>query len=62
MNLLVLLGAQSSSAVRQLDVQLLSALDDQLASLGRNSMSDLAAVDTVLHEQEVEFLNQFTSE
>jgi len=56
MNLFVFFGAETGSSIRQLDVQLLGTFNNELASLGADSMSNLSTEVLVLHEQEVEFL------
>lgn len=55
--LFVLLGAESSVRVGKTDRQLLGALNDFLALLGGHAVSDLSAVDAVLHEQHFQLLD-----
>ncbi|GMR49833.1 hypothetical protein PMAYCL1PPCAC_20028, partial [Pristionchus mayeri] len=54
--LLVLLGAETSVSVGELDVQGSGALDDGLSLLGGDGVGDLSAVPLVVHEEHVEVL------
>jgi len=48
------LRTQATVGVGEADRQLLGALDDLLALLGAHAVGDLAAVDAVLHEQDLQ--------
>ena len=54
--LFVLLRAETGIGVGDLDGQLLCSLDDNLALLGGDGMSDLSAEFAVLHHQDLQFL------
>lgn len=52
----MLLSTQTRGGIGELDVELLGALDNELASLGADGVRNLAAEELVLHEQKVELL------
>lgn len=54
LSLLVLLRTQATVGVGEADRQLLGALDNLLALLGGDAVGDLAAVNAVLHEQDLQ--------
>lgn len=52
-DLLALLGAHAGSTVDNLDVQLLSALEDGLSLERRDGVADLSGVLAVVHQQQI---------
>ena len=52
--LFVLLGSEPGVGVGHADVELLGALDDQLALLRGDGVGDLGGVDAVLHQQHLQ--------
>lgn len=54
--LFVLLRAEAGVRVGDLDGELLGALDNSLALLGGNTMSNLGTIFAVLHHQDFQFL------
>ena len=55
--LLVLFRSQTSVGVRHLDTELLGALNNLLALLAANGVTDLGRIRSVLHEQHFEVLD-----
>jgi len=53
-SLFVLLGSEPGVGVGDADVELLSALHDQLSLLRGNGVGDLGGVDAVLHQQHLQ--------
>ena len=57
-HLLIFFRSQTSVGVRNLDAELLRTLDDLLALLAANSVTNLGRIGSVLHEQHFEVLNR----
>ena len=61
LHLFLLRGPQSSGTVGEADVELRGTLDDELPLLRRHVVSDLGAVLSIVHEQELQVLTELVT-